>query len=333
MLNGEARHIAGAAVPIRGVGATRAAEGDQGMLHRGAGGLRRFARYGAAGAVSLLLANCSVSDRHGTVDPRYGVSASPRVVEPGQPVPKGGGVYRVGRPYVIAGRTYVPEENPDYRAVGLASWYGEDFHGRLTANGEVFDMEAITAAHPTMPLPSYARVTHLGNGRSIVVRINDRGPYHANRVIDLSHKSAKLLGFHGHGVARVRVEYVGPAPLAGTDDRTLLATLRNGAPAPAPSVQVASAAPFVPQSRGVPLQTGPVPVPGQRPFSLGQAEDSRFDERFSGRQVAASDLSASRLPPVMRGGVRGSGEPAPAEPTRRLSPSLTFPVSAYAPFS
>jgi rare lipoprotein A len=231
---------------------------------------------------------------------------------------------------VIAGRTYVPEENPDYRAVGLASWYGEDFHGRLTANGEIFDMEAITAAHPTMPLPSYARVTHLGNGRSIVVRINDRGPYHANRVIDLSHKSARLLGFHGQGVARVRVEYVGPAPLAGTDDRTLLATLRNGAPAPAPGVQVASAGPFVPVTRQVP-QTGPVPIPGQRPFTLGQAEDSRFDERFSGRQVAASDLSASRLPPVMRGGVPESTERAPAEPARPLSPRLISPVSAFAP--
>ena len=102
-----------------------------------------------------------------------------RVVEPGQPVPKGGGVYRVGKPYTVAGRVYVPEENTNYSAVGLASWYGDDFHGRYTANGEIFDMTSISAAHPTLPLPSYVRVTNLANNRSIVVRVNDRGPYAA----------------------------------------------------------------------------------------------------------------------------------------------------------
>ena len=105
-------------------------------------------------------------------------------------MPKGGGVYRVGKPYLVAGRTYVPEENGDYQAEGLASWYGADFHGRLTANGEVFDMESISAAHPTLPMPSYVRVTNLANRRSIIVRVNDRGPYHGDRVIDLSHKAA-----------------------------------------------------------------------------------------------------------------------------------------------
>ena len=120
------------------------------------------------------------------VDPRYGVSASPRVVDDGEAVPKGGGVYRVGNPYIVAGRTYVPEYNPHYQADGLASWYGEDFHGRRTANGEVFDLNSISAAHPTMPLPSYARVTNLSNGRSLIVRVNDRGPYHGDRIIDVS---------------------------------------------------------------------------------------------------------------------------------------------------
>ena len=105
--------------------------------------------------------------------------ASARVVEPGEPVPKGGGVYRVGKPYTVAGRTYVPGRQSGYSAVGLASWYGDDFHGRYTANGEIFDMNAISAAHPTMPLPSYARVTNLANHRSIVVRVNDRGPLSA----------------------------------------------------------------------------------------------------------------------------------------------------------
>src|SRR5262245_16466382 len=204
---------------------------------------RGLARLGVVVCAGLLLANCSSSTSKLTsrVDPRYGVSASPRVVEPGQPVPKGGGVYRVGKPYQVAGRTYTPEENHHYRAEGLASWYGDDFHGRLTANGEVYDMNAISAAHPTMPMPSYARVTNLASGKSLIVRVNDRGPYHANREIDVSSKAAELLGFKGGGVTRVRVEYVGPAPIEGTDDRLLVATLRQGTPAPPPpSVMVAS---------------------------------------------------------------------------------------------
>ncbi|MGB3272623.1 MAG: septal ring lytic transglycosylase RlpA family protein [Xanthobacteraceae bacterium] len=205
---------------------------------------RRVAHAAILTGACVALAACSLSSR---VDPKYGVSASPRVVAFGQPVPKGGGTYRVGKPYVVAGRMYVPKEDRNYRAEGIASWYGDAFHGRLTANGEVFDMAALTAAHPTMPLPSYARVTNLRNGRSLVVRVNDRGPYHGNRVIDVSNRAAKLLDFTSRGVARVRVEYVGRAPLEGSDDRQLMATLRTGEPAPSPSaVRVAAARPFVP---------------------------------------------------------------------------------------
>ena len=240
---------------------------------------------------SLLLANCASSGKFATqVDPKYGVAASPRVVEDGEPVPKGGGVYRIGKPYTVAGRMYVPEENPRYRAEGLASWYGDDFHGRLTANGEVYDMEAITAAHPTLPIPSYARVTHLANRRSIIVRINDRGPYHGNRVIDLSAKTAELLGFRANGVAQVRVEYVGTASLGGSDDRKLLATLRHdGQPAPAPSgVLLASSSPFVPNvERPMPgARGGMIPGPPERPFALG---------RYSASPVAATpDVTPAR---------------------------------------
>src|SRR5215470_2397894 len=201
----------------------------------------RFAQVGACVLLCIGLANCS------KVDPRYGVSASPRVVGPGEPVPKGGGTYRVGEPYMIGGRVYSPEENPRYRAEGVASWYGEDFHGRLTANGEVFDMQSMSAAHPTMPLPSYARVTNLSNHKSVIVRVNDRGPYNGDRLIDVSMRAANLLGFYGSGLAPVRVEYVGRAPLEGSDDNMLMATLRQGEPAPTPSlVRLASAKPFMP---------------------------------------------------------------------------------------
>jgi rare lipoprotein A len=221
----------------------------------------------------LALADCASTDRFGrVVDPKYGVSTSARVVDRGDPVPKGGGVYRIGKPYVVAGQTYVPEENTHYSAEGLASWYGDDFHGRLTANGEVFDMASLTAAHPTLPMPCYARVTNLVNRRSLVVRVNDRGPYHQNRVIDVSVRAAQLLGFHGDGVAPVRVEYVGRAPLEGTDDHMLLATLREGEPAPAPSlIMVASAKPFLPRAEESSRRfRNAVPVPPDRPFTLGE---------------------------------------------------------------
>src|ERR1700731_4436456 len=208
----------------------------------------RAARGVAAVATCLVLANCASSGKFASrVDPRYGVSSSPRVVAFGEPVPKGGGTYRVGKPYIVGGRVYVPEEDVNYREEGLASWYGDDFHGRLTANGEVFDMASLSAAHPTLPMPCYARVTNLGNGKSLIVRVNDRGPYAGNRLIDVSNKAAELLDFKGVGVARVRVEYVGRAPLEGSDDSRLVATLRTGAPAPAPSlVRVAAAKSFVP---------------------------------------------------------------------------------------
>jgi rare lipoprotein A len=140
-----------------------------------------------------------------------------RIIPLGQPVPKGGGYYTVGKPYEIGGDWYTPQEDSAYDRVGSASWYGELFHGRRTANGEIYDMDRLSAAHPTLPLPVYARVTNLNNGRSIVVRINDRGPYARDRIIDLSRRSAELLGFRGHGTATVRVKYLGRAPLNGDD--------------------------------------------------------------------------------------------------------------------
>ena len=162
-------------------------------------------------------------------------------------VPRGGGQYLVGRPYTVAGHRYVPNENPSYTAVGMASWYGAAFHGRRTANGEVYDMASLSAAHPTMPLPSYARVTNLGNGYSVIVRVNDRGPYHAGRVMDVSSRVADILDMKAMGTAKVKVDYVGPAPIEGSDDSQLLATLRtDGSPAnligfPAAPVMVAQA--------------------------------------------------------------------------------------------
>ena len=201
-----------------------AREGSVSLNHRA------LLRIAGVTAIALTAANCS-SNVRGGIDPKYGVAPSPKVVADGQPVPKGGGREMVGKPYTVAGRTYVPSEAPRANE-GLASWYGSSFHGRMTANGEIFDRDSVAAAHTTMPLPSYARVTNLQNGHSMIVRVNDRGPFHGNRVIDVSERAASALGFRQQGTARVRVEYVGRASTNGSDDRILLASLRtDGQPA------------------------------------------------------------------------------------------------------
>ncbi len=258
---------------------------------------RTVLRVAGVTAIALMAANCS-SNVRGGIDPKYGVAPSPKVVADGQPIPKGGGREMVGKPYTVAGRTYVPDATPR-AAEGLASWYGSNFHGRMTANGEVFDRASIAAAHTTMPLPSYARVTNLQNGHSMIVRVNDRGPFHGNRVIDVSERAATALGFRQQGTARVRVEYVGRASTNGSDDRILMASLRtDGQPASltnTPATMIAQASPqpsaprqaialrsYEPDSEAyqAPIRASQpsampsavasnVPLPPERPFDLG----------------------------------------------------------------
>lgn len=297
---------------------------------------RRIAQLGAVVLGCLALAGCasSTSKMTSRLDPKYGVSASPRVVELGQPVPKGGGVYRVGKPYVVGGQTYTPEENRRYRNEGLASWYGDDFHGRLTANGEIYDMDGISAAHPTMPMPSYARVTNLSSGKSLIVRVNDRGPYHANREIDVSAKAAELLGFKRSGTARVRVEYVGAAPIEGTDDRQLAATLREGSPAPAPSGVMVASNRFLPNfGRPSPIRGG-APLPPERPYDLGEG-NGRMASAYPLRQsIAANDDEPPRFAePASRDPRRMAAEALARQPRggRMVETSPDTPQTAYAP--
>jgi rare lipoprotein A len=331
-----------------------------------AGHGRRIAQWSVVAAASLVLAQCSAQNTFGKLDPKYGVTASPRVVGLGQPVPKGGGRYSVGKPYTVAGRVYVPAEDPNYHATGTASWYGDDFHGRLTANGEVFDMESITAAHPTMPLPSYARVTNLETHKSLVVRVNDRGPYHGNRVIDVSVKAAKLLGFHDNGLAKVAVDYVGRAPLEGSDDRQLMATLRNDTVV-VPGVRVAGVGHFTPdlgggdEPRSERRADGRMRLPEARPFRLGerssnndiattlerpeqtlQVPSSRQDysprQASSSRQAPVAQREIPRQPqgrvavvsatPAARVQASASGAPVPTREDAFLPPE-SAPVSAF----
>jgi len=192
----------------------------------------------------------------------------------------GGGFYKIGDPYKIDGEWYYPAEDENYDHEGIGSWYGPNFHGKPTANGEVFDQNLITAAHPTLPMPIYARVTNLENGRSLVVRINDRGPFAREREIDLSRRSAELLGYLNQGTARVRVQYLRRAPLDGDvpDIQTVTAGDSFVAPPPeqpsdrAPvaaiptqAVQVASLATAIPGSAvagaGTLLATDMAPIP------------------------------------------------------------------------
>ena len=278
-------------------------------------GFGDIARVGAVALCGVVLAHCS--------GPFSSKEYSPRVVEEGEPVPKGGGMYRVGKPYSVNGRTYVPAENPSYRIEGIASWYGRDFHGRLTANGEIYDMHSISAAHTTLPLPSYVRVTNLDNGRSIVVRVNDRGPYHRNRVIDLSIGTAKALDFYSRGLARVRVEYVGAAPIEGSDDTMLMATLREGSPAPAPSqVMIAAAKPFISN-----LDDGKDPrlasasaSASARSFTLSSASTSVA--KSAGEPASAKGAKAKSL--LVRSASAVEPEPEPPPPQEA-------PPTAFAP--
>ena len=210
-------------------------------------------------AIGLAIAGCSSHKKQAKQDPFAGVGSP---IYPGKgPVPWGGGRYHVGKPYQVAGVWFTPKEQPNYDRKGTASWYGEDFNRRKTSNGEWFDMNRLTAAHATLPLPSYVKVTNLDNGREVVVRVNDRGPFVDTRVIDLSKRTAEVLEFKNKGKTQVRVQYIGPAPLndkggkhlvamnteleRGTPMRKMIAAAdrRRGKAAPANDVVVAKAPP------------------------------------------------------------------------------------------
>jgi rare lipoprotein A len=209
-----------------------------------------------------------------------------------EPSPRpGGGTYKVGTPYQIGGVWYYPKEDPFYAETGIASWYGEDFHGKLTANGERYNMDALTAAHRTLPLPTIVRVTNLETGKSLRLRVNDRGPYARGRIIDVSRRAADLLGFQRNGTARVRVEYEGRGKVA---DPTQSADLDpNHAPATpvraAPLSSVAStdlAPPPGAQASAPASATSSLPVPPAA-ASAAAPTDNEPDGVVSTQQVPA----------------------------------------------
>ena len=315
------------------------------------GSKSRFFLVVGSVAVTTALGGCATPQtaihynkgkEHFAAGKKWG-KASQKVVEDGQPVPRGGGQYLVGRPYHVAGKTYVPHEDDNYTAVGMASWYGAAFHGRRTSNGEVYDMASITAAHPTMPLPSYARVTNLSNGYSVIVRVNDRGPFHGGRVMDVSSRTADILNFKGAGTAKIKVEYVGRAPMEGSDDNMLLASLRtDGSPANldgySSPVMVASAAgsafggifsrndaapPPAPEPEPV---AQPAPPPAPEPVQVAEATPAPVPPPKPEAEADAVDDAA--LSPVAPHKLHGTAPLPPARPFDLGEISATIEVAA-----
>ena len=265
-------------------------------------------------AATAVLAGCA-SDPKASLSKRpkskeyfaeseYGVKASPRVSNKRTRLPRGGGRDQLGKPYQIKGTWYVPKEQKNYARTGKASWYGDAFHGRLTANGEIYDQTHLTAAHPTMPLPSYARVTNSKNGASVIVRVNDRGPYAHGRIIDLSRRAAEMLDYTHSGVADVKVEYVGRAPLHGQDDAYLLASYRPGRAGPSPSdglptgVMIAMAGPT--PTAGVPAAAVPPAFP-TAPVEAAPVEAS--PAQAASVQIASAQLAQPAVAPLLPGSV------------------------------
>lgn len=233
-----------------------------------------------------------------------------------------GGRYKVGDPYQVAGVWYVPKEQPNYDETGVASWYGDEFNMKPTANGEIFDMAALSAAHTTLPLPSIVEVTNLDNGRKLQVRVNDRGPFVGGRLIDLSHAAARELGYDQKGLAHVRVRYVGPAPLGGSDVRYASNTPRPAYPttasaplAPVAPVAVAAMPAFVPPQPVAVAATPLAPVtPGAEPAAqpvmaaaapqgVYRVQAGAFSDAANAQRVATQLGGTATVEPVQRNGV------------------------------
>jgi rare lipoprotein A len=245
-------------------------------------------------------------------------------------IPPNAGIYKVGKPYQIQGTWYYPHEQPDYDETGIASWYGPNFHGGRTANGEIFDENALTAAHRTLPMPVNVRVTNLENGKSIIVRVNDRGPYAKGRIIDVSKGAARLLGFLAQGTAKVRVTYVARADLGGGEPppSETPPEIANAVPAaptgkvdtealniiPGATVAPPVAAPTLPVPAVVPavlpavdtqptgdVQRVPVPATTHMYVQAGAFSSLANATRLKDRFAAAGELDIS---PIDRGGQR-----------------------------
>ncbi|MBS0224849.1 MAG: septal ring lytic transglycosylase RlpA family protein [Proteobacteria bacterium] len=223
---------------------------------------------------------------------------------------------RGNKTYAVLGKSYnVLDDARGYSETGIASYYGNKFHGRQTSNAEVYDMYAFTAAHRTLPLPSYARVTNLDNGKSVVVRINDRGPFHSNRLIDLSYAAAVKLGYREQGTARVRVDALTPEESTETDRALELAAASKGDPAA--KAQLAQQ-----------VADGKVPAGVALASSPAVAQDYRFDMMQNGKVMNSAEFDAWMK---ARGLHVATGKPGTPEPRNvAVVPAVTPPAVTQA---
>ncbi|HEX2019290.1 MAG TPA: septal ring lytic transglycosylase RlpA family protein [Aurantimonas sp.] len=258
----------------------------------------------------------------------FGVPASPRVTNLKR-VPKGGGRSHVGKPYKVRGEWYYPKDEPGYVGEGQASWYGPNFHGRLTANGEVYDMHGLSAAHKTFPLPSYAMVTNVETGSRVMVRVNDRGPFSHGREIDVSSQAAELLGFKHAGIADVKVEYVGRAPLEGDDTAMLMASYEPGTQAGEAPVMVAEGQGAVREDRSLLAFAGAAGLPGVRPLDRGADDGDRKGGIDLGRLLGAARIpafSSSFAGEEMAGGALAAVQRVGQQPAERIQIGVLDPA-------
>jgi len=285
----------------------------------------------AATAVALVAANCVPQTA------KIDAKSSDGNLAANDAMAKGGGRDHVGKAYKVRGKTDQPGDVGQYSRVGLASWYGGIFHGRRTANGEIFDKNSIAAAHPTLPLPSYVRVTNLTNSRSIIVRVNDRGPFHGNRLIDVSARTADVLGFKQAGTARVKVDFVGRASLAGSDDRMLIATLTEGRPATLPNgaapVAVARAEPpQMPLAYRQPQAPAPLPVQQVALRTPASAPEPQVSS-FATAPVSEAVRLVSNMPLPPERPFDLGVKPVTSKPPREASRQEQRPIKTAALFS
>jgi rare lipoprotein A len=259
--------------------------------------MKYAAKLGILSAATLALSGCSGARDFGQFP--GGSPAPSRSGQSGASAAVFDYPRKIGEPYKVGGNTYTPEDVQSYDEVGYASWYGEELSGNKTANGEAFDPQGISAAHKTLPLPSYIEVTALDTGRTILVRVNDRGPFANDRLIDLSHGAAKQLGIDQDGVSGVRVRKVNPneqeravlrmgAPATeriATPDSLLSILRKNLAqlPRPAAPIRQAKAIAYLPPTSGSSNRTASVPPQG------AGTRDGRFIVEGAGRPVAAEN--------------------------------------------
>jgi rare lipoprotein A len=280
-VKGESR----ASAPIVYAGAEAQSPITNSLASRPAGNVGFDEFQGRSGAIDLRPGVVSTSFSAGAFAKPTLKPAQPKAtIQPAAPSASDFAEPYAGPPYQVDGKWYVPTHEPNYDETGIASWYGPSFHGKDSASGEAFDEMALTAAHPTLPIPSLVRVTNLENGKSVVVRLNDRGPFVDDRIIDLSKRAGEVLEMHKKGTAKVRVQYVGPAPAeANAAPQTGQADL---IPVSAPANPVFTAKPIA-------AMTLPAPTAEARAASgvASSTELVRADESLRGFYLQAGSFA------------------------------------------